>query len=278
MSRTSRRRLTSRFAMLLSLLATLFGLVILAAILWTLLSRGVTALSLDLFTLDTPPPGVAGGLANALYGSAVMTLLALVIAAPLGVMAGTALAEFSGKSRVAAAAGFLNDVLLSAPSIVIGLFVYTAMVVPMGHFSAWAGAVSLVIIALPVIVRTTQDMLQLVPGTLREAAVALGTPRWRIVVSVIWKAASNGLITGILLAYARVAGETAPLLFTALSNQYWTSDLNTPMASLPVVIFQFAMSPYDDWQRLAWAGALIITLTILVINIGARALGNSKHS
>ncbi len=278
MSRTSRRRLTSRFAMLLSLLATLFGLVILAAILWTLLSRGVSALSLDLFTLDTPPPGTAGGLANALYGSAVMTLLALVIAAPLGVMAGTALAEFSGNSRVAAAAGFLNDVLLSAPSIVIGLFVYTAMVVPMGHFSAWAGAVSLVIIALPVIVRTTQDMLQLVPGTLREAAVALGTPRWRIVVSVIWKAASNGLITGILLAYARVAGETAPLLFTALSNQYWTWDLNTPMASLPVVIFQFAMSPYDDWQRLAWAGALIITLTILVINIGARALGNSKHS
>lgn len=278
MSRTSRRRLTSRFAMLLSLLATLFGLVILAAILWTLLSRGVSALSPELLYLDTPPPGAAGGLANALYGSAVMTLLALVIAAPLGVMAGTALAEFSGKSRVAAAAGFLNDVLLSAPSIVIGLFVYTAMVVPMGHFSAWAGTVSLVIIALPVIVRTTQDMLQLVPGTLREAAVALGTPRWRIVVSVIWKAASNGLITGILLAYARVAGETAPLLFTALSNQYWTSDMNTPMASLPVVIFQFAMSPYDDWQRLAWAGALIITLTILVINIGARALGNSRQS
>lgn len=278
MSRTSRRRWTSRFAMLLSLLATLFGLVILAAILWTLLSRGVSALSPQLFTLDTPPPGVAGGLANALYGSAVMTLLALVIAAPLGVMAGTALAEFSGTSRVAAAAGFLNDVLLSAPSIVIGLFVYTAMVVPMGHFSAWAGAVSLVIIALPVIVRTTHDMLQLVPGTLREAAVALGTPRWRIVVSVIWRAASNGLITGILLAYARVAGETAPLLFTALSNQYWTSNMNAPMASLPVVIFQFAMSPYDDWQRLAWSGALIITLTILVINIGARALGTSRHS
>lgn len=277
MSLLSRRRWTSRIAMFLSMMATAFGLLILAAILWTLLSRGVTALSPDLFTLDTPPPGVAGGLANALYGSAVMTLLALVIAAPLGVMAGTALAEFSGTSRVADAAGFLNDVLLSAPSIVIGLFVYTAMVVPMGHFSAWAGAVSLVIIALPVIVRTTQDMLQLVPGTLREAAVALGTPRWRIVVSVIWRAASNGLVTGILLAYARVAGETAPLLFTALSNQYWNSNLDAPMASLPVVIFQFAMSPYDDWQRLAWAGALIITLTILVINIGARALGTSKH-
>lgn len=278
MSRLSRRRWTSRIAMFLSMAATLFGLLILAAILWTLLSRGVAALSPDLFVLDTPPPGVAGGLANALYGSAVMTLVALAIAAPLGVMAGTALAEFSGRSRIAAAAGFLNDVLLSAPSIVIGLFVYTAMVVPMGHFSAWAGAMSLVVIALPVIVRTTQDMLQLVPGTLREAAVALGTPRWRAVVSVVWRAASNGLITGILLAYARVAGETAPLLFTALSNQYWTSDMNAPMASLPVVIFQFAMSPYDDWQRLAWAGALIITLTILAINIGARALGTSKHS
>ncbi|PIO97279.1 phosphate ABC transporter permease PstA [Pleomorphomonas carboxyditropha] len=278
MSRLSRRRWTSRIAMLLSMVATAFGLVILAAILWTLLSRGVAAISPELFYLDTPPPGVAGGLANALYGSAVMTLVALAIAAPLGVMAGTALAEFSGRSRVAAAAGFLNDVLLSAPSIVIGLFVYTAMVVPMGHFSAWAGAVSLVIIALPVIVRTTQDMLQLVPGSLREAAVALGTPRWRVVVSVVWRAASNGLLTGILLAYARVAGETAPLLFTALSNQYWNSDMNAPMASLPVVIFQFAMSPYDDWQRLAWAGAFIITLTILVINIGARALGTSKHS
>lgn len=278
MSRLSRRRWTSRIAMSLSMAATAFGLVILAAILWTLLSRGVSAIGPKLFLLDTPPPGVEGGLANALYGSAVMTLVALAIAAPLGVMAGTALAEFSGTSRIAAAAGFLNDVLLSAPSIVIGLFVYTAMVVPMGHFSAWAGAMSLVIIALPVIVRTTQDMLQLVPGSLREAAVALGTPRWRTVVSVVWRAASNGLITGILLAYARVAGETAPLLFTALSNQYWTSDMNAPMASLPVVIFQFAMSPYDDWQRLAWAGALIITLTILVINIGARALGTSKHS
>ena len=277
MSRLSRRRWTSRVAMFLSMIATAFGLVVLAAILWTLLSRGVAAISPKLFLLDTPPPGVEGGLANALYGSAVMTLVALVIAAPLGVMAGTALAEFSGRSRLASAAGFLNDVLLSAPSIVIGLFVYTAVVVPMGHFSAWAGAISLVIIALPVIVRTTQDMLQLVPGTLREAGVALGTPRWRVVVSVVWRAASNGLITGILLAYARVAGETAPLLFTALSNQYWSSDMNTPMASLPVVIFQFAMSPYDDWQQLAWAGALIITLTILVINIGARVLGTSKH-
>lgn len=277
MSRLSHRRWISRIAMVLSMIATAFGLVILAAILWTLLSRGIAAIGPKLFLLDTPPPGVEGGLANALYGSAVMTLVALVIAAPLGVMAGTALAEFSGKSRVAAAAGFLNDVLLSAPSIVIGLFVYTVMVVPMGHFSAWAGAVSLVIIALPVIVRTTQDMLQLVPGTLREAGVALGTPRWRVVVSVVWRAASNGLVTGILLAYARVAGETAPLLFTALSNQYWNSDMNAPMASLPVVIFQFAMSPYDDWQQLAWAGALIITLTILVINIGARVLGTSKH-
>lgn len=278
MSRISVRRFKSRVVMTIATLATLLGLFFLVAILATLIGRGLVAIGPDLFLKDTPPPGTPGGLANALFGSLAMTLIALLVATPLGILAGTALAEFAGGSRLAAAAAFLNDVLLSAPSIVIGLFVYTIMVVPMGHFSAWAGATSLVIIALPVIVRTTVDMLALVPGSLREAAAALGAPRWRVMVSVVWRAARNGLLTGVLLAYARVAGETAPLLFTALSNQYWTTNLNAPMANLPVVIFQFAMSPYDDWQRLAWGGALIITFTILIINLLARALAAGRQS
>lgn len=278
MTRLERRRLKSRIAMIAAIGATGLGLLVLAAILGTLLLRGISGLSLSLFTESTPPPGVAGGLANALFGSVAMTCVALVIATPLGVLAGTALNEFSGGSRIAHAAGFVNDVLLAAPSIVVGLFVYAIMVVPMRHFSGWAGAVALAIIALPVIVRTTQDMLALVPQALREAAAALGTPRWKIMTAVVWRAARSGLITGVLLAFARVAGETAPLLFTALSNQYWSTNMNAPMANLPVVIFQFAMSPYDDWQKMAWAGALVITFAILVINLIARSLGSRRRS
>ena len=278
MSSLERRRLKSRVMMIAAMAATGLGLMVLAAILATLLIRGVSALDLSLFTQSTPPPGMAGGLANAIYGSVVMTLTALVIATPLGILAGTALNEFSGGSRLVHIAGFVNDVLLAAPSIVIGLFVYAVMVVPMRHFSAWAGAVALAIIALPVIVRTTQDMLALVPVALREAAAALGTPRWKIMTAIVWRAARSGLMTGVLLAFARVAGETAPLLFTALSNQYWNANMNAPMANLPVVIFQFAMSPYEDWQRMAWGGALIITFAILVINLIARGLGRSRSS
>ena len=278
MSRLARRRRQSRLAMALATAATALGLALLAAILWALASRGLAALGPALFLQETPPPGEAGGLANAIFGSVAMTAVALALAAPLGLLAGTALAEFGGGSRIAAVAGFVNDVLLSAPSIVIGLFVYTVVVVPMGHFSAWAGALALAIIALPVMLRTTQDMLALVPSALREAAAALGTPRWRITVTVVWRAARPGLVTGVLLAFARVAGETAPLLFTALGNQYWSTDMNAPMASLPAVIFQFAMSPYEDWQRLAWGGALVVTLAILAVNLIARSLSSGRRT
>jgi len=273
MPSSAARRRRSMIFMGLSVAATAIGLIVLVAILWTLFSRGLAAINWKMFTEMTPPPGASGGLANAIYGSLVMTLVSLVIAAPLGIMAGTALNEFSGNGKLAATASFINDVLLSAPSIIIGLFVYTIMVVTMGHFSAWAGSVALALIALPLIVRTTQEMLALVPVALREAAAALGTPRWKIMWSVVWKSAASGLLTAVLLAFARVAGETAPLLFTALSNQFWTANMNAPMANLPVIIFQYAMSPYDDWQSLAWGGALIITLTILVINLVARTLG-----
>ncbi len=278
MTRLERRRLKNRIAMIAATAATVLGLIVLVAILGTLVVRGMSALNLSLLLKSTPPPGVEGGLANAIYGSIMMTLTGLAIATPLGILAGTALNEFSGGSRIAQIAGFVNDVLLAAPSIVVGLFVYAVMVVPMRHFSGWAGAVALAIIALPVIVRTTQDMLALVPVGLREAAAALGAPRWKIMTAVVWRAARTGLVTGVLLAFARVAGETAPLLFTALSNQYWTSNMNAPMASLPTVIFQFAMSPYNDWQSMAWGGALIVTFAILVINVIARALGGAPRN
>jgi phosphate transport system permease protein len=274
----TRRRLQNRVALSLSVLATGFGLFFLAAIIFTLLWNGLQGITPALFLLETPAPGNPGGLSNAIFGSVVMTLIAIVIATPIGILAGTYLSESGRGSRIAEAAKFINDVLLSAPSIIVGLFVYALIVVPTGHFSAWAGALALAVIALPVINRTTQDMLALVPSALREAAAALGTPYWKIMVHVIFRAARNGILTGVLLAFARISGETAPLLFTALSNQYFTADMSKPMASLPVVIFQFAMSPYDDWHALAWGGALLITLTILVLNILARLLTGGRRS
>jgi phosphate transport system permease protein len=270
----TRRRATNGVYLALSMVATAIGLAILFLILWTLLRNGLPALGADLFTKNTPPPGSRGGIANAIYGSVVMTLVATLVGTPVGVLTGTYLAEFGAGSRVAPVVRFVNDILLSAPSIIIGLFVYELMVVPMGHFSAWAGAVALAIIVVPVVVRTTEDMLRLVPGSLREAAAALGTPQWKVIVTVIYRAAIQGMLTGVMLAVARIAGETAPLLFTALNNQFWSVDMNGPMANLPVVIFQFALSPYADWQVLAWGGAMLITITVLLLNIVARVLAS----
>lgn len=260
----------------LATLMTLFALAWLAAVLWVLVARGVGALHWSLFTRDTPPPGSSGGLANAIYGSLAMTLIAIVLATPLGLLAGTYLAETGRRSRLSRVVRFVNDMLLSAPSIIIGLFVYQIMVVPMGHFSAWAGALALAIIALPIIVRTSEDMLLLVPDRLREAAVAVGAPRWKMVTAITWRAAFSGLLTGVLLAVARISGETAPLLFTALNNQFWSANLDAPMANLPAVIYQFALSPYPDWQNLAWGGAFLITLAVLALNIVARASTEKK--
>ena len=265
-----RRRLANYATVALSLAATAFGLLFLVFVLGTLLKNGVGALSVTLFTQATPPPGSQGGLINAIFGSLAMTVIATLVGTPTGILAGTFLAEYAHGSRLGEFVRFINDILLSAPSIIIGLFVYSIIVVPMGHFSAWAGSIALAIIMIPVIVRTTEDMLSLVPNTLREAAAALGAPKWKIVVTVTYRSAVQGMLTGVLLAVARISGETAPLLFTALNNQFFSSDLNRPMANLPVVIFQFAMSPYADWQALAWAGALLITAAILVLNIGAR--------
>jgi phosphate transport system permease protein len=241
-------------------------------VLWTLLANGIGALGPALFTQMTPPPGSSGGLLNAIFGSVLMTAIATLIGTPTGILAGTFLAEYARASRFGDVVRFVNDILLSAPSIIIGLFVYEVMVVPVGHFSAWAGAGALAIIMIPVVVRTTEDMLRLVPDSLREAAAALGAPRWKIIVMIAYRAAMQGMLTGVLLAVARISGETAPLLFTALNNQFWSADLNAPMANLPVVIFQFAMSPYADWQTLAWGGALLITAAILLLNIFARTL------
>jgi phosphate transport system permease protein len=268
----SRRRLTNWLVIGLSVVATAFGLLWLALVLSTLLINGVGAIGPSLFTQMTPPPGSSGGLLNAIAGSLVMTLIATLIGTPTGILAGTFLAEYARGSRFGEVVRFVNDILLSAPSIIIGLFVYEVMVVRMGHFSAWAGAVALAIITIPVVVRTTEDMLRLVPSALREAAAALGAPQWKVIVMVTYRAAAQGMMTGVLLAIARISGETAPLLFTALNNQFWSGDLNGPKANLPVVIFQFAMSPYADWQRLAWGGALLITASILVLNITARLL------
>jgi phosphate transport system permease protein len=266
----TRRRIVNYGVVALSLSATTFGLLFLTFVLGILLKNGLGALSPVLFTQATPPPGSAGGLINAIFGSVAMTAIATLIGTPTGILAGTFLAEYAHASRFGELVRFINDILLSAPSIIIGLFVYAILVVPMGHFSAWAGSVALAIIMIPVIVRTTEDMLSLVPNSLREAAAALGAPKWKIVVTVTYRAAVQGMLTGVLLAVARISGETAPLLFTALNNQFWSTNLNAPMANLPVVIFQFAMSPYADWQTLAWAGALLITATILALNIGAR--------
>jgi phosphate transport system permease protein len=272
----SRRRLFRQVRngafLALSVVATAIGLICLAAILWTLISRGVAGMSTDVFTRMTPPPGSSGGLLNAIYGSAVMTLLGILIGSPIGMLAGTYLSEYGRNSRLSALIRFINDILLSAPSIIIGLFVYEVLVVRMGHFSALAGAVALAVIAIPVSLRTTEDMLNLVPIGMKDASAALGAYPWRTVMSVVYPAARSGIVTGLLLAIARVSGETAPLLFTALNNQFWSTDLNAPMANLPVVIFQYALSPYKEWQNLAWAGALIITMTILFLSVSARLI------
>jgi phosphate transport system permease protein len=272
MSRRALRRVVNALALGLSAVATAIGLFFLAAILWTLLKNGVAGLSLQVFRAMTPPPGSSGGLLNAIYGSVVMTLIALLIGAPIGMLAGTYLAEYGRTSRLSAVIRFVNDVLLSAPSIIIGLFVYELLVVSMGHFSALAGAVALAIIAMPVTVRTTEDMLSLVPQGMKDASTAMGAYPWRTITNIVYPAARSGLVTGLLLAVARISGETAPLLFTALNNQFWSTNLNAPMANLPVVIFQFALSPYPNWQRLAWTGALLITLSILTLSIVARVV------
>ena len=259
-----------------SVLATAFGLFWLAWLLWTLLSNGLQWVSWDIFTKPTPPPGSQGGLANAIAGTLMMTGVGVAIGAPIGVLAGTYLCEFGRHSRMAPVIRFVNDILLSAPSIVVGVFVYGVIVLRTGHFSGWAGAVALALIVVPVVLRTTEDMLRLVPDSMREAAAALGAPQWKVVTFVVYRAARAGILTGILLAVARISGETAPLLFTALNNQFWSSSLNGPVANLPVVIFQFAMSPYEDWQHLAWAGALLITSGILLLNMVARILQKSR--
>jgi len=270
----ARRRRKNVVLITLSMAATSVGLLWLALILFSLLSNGLAAITPDLFTKMTPPPGSKGGLLNPIMGSVLMTALATLLGTPIGILAGTYLAEFGNESRVASVVRFINDILLSAPSIIVGLFVYELMVLRMGHFSAWAGVVSLAIIVVPVVVRTTENMLRLVPNSLREAAAALGAPQWKVIVMVAYRAALQGMLTGVMLAVARIAGETAPLLFTALNNQFWTTDMNAPMANLPVVIFQFALSPYADWQTLAWGGALLITVTILILNITARILAS----
>jgi phosphate transport system permease protein len=270
MNRRAVRKALNLLALALSGVATAIGLFFLAAILWTLVKNGLGGMSVNVFTQMTPPPGSAGGLLNAIYGSVVMTVIGILIGGPIGMLAGTYLAEYGRTARISSVIRFVNDVLLSAPSIIIGLFVYELLVVRMGHFSAIAGAVALAIIAMPVTVRTTEDMLNLVPQGMKDASTAMGAYTWRTVTSVIYPAARSGIVTGLLLAVARISGETAPLLFTALNNQFWSSDLKAPMANLPVVIFQFALSPYPNWQHLAWSGALIITLSILILSIAAR--------
>jgi len=268
----TRRRIINAVGLSVSVLAMLFGLFWLCWILITLLDHGLPALAPVVFTQMTPPPGSAGGLLNAIAGSLMMTLIGTLIGTPIGILAGTYLAEFGQRGWMAPVTRFINDVLLSAPSIVIGLFVYEVYVVKVRHFSGWAGAFALAILVIPIVIRTTENMLRLVPSTLREAAAALGAPQWKVINFVTLRAARAGIITGVLLAVARISGETAPLLFTSLNNQFWSSNMDQPMANLPVVIFQFAMSPYGDWQNLAWAGALLITVSVLTLNIVARVL------
>jgi len=270
MNTLTRRKLKAQLALGASGVATCIGLSFLVAILWTLFSRGLGGLSWHVFTQSTPAPGSSGGLLNAIYGSVVMTLLGLAIGAPIGILAATYLSEYGRRARLTVVIRFINDVLLSAPSIVIGLFVYTLVVLRMGHFSAIAGAISLGIIVIPVVVRTSEDMLRLVPQSMRHGSAGLGAQPWRTIISIVYPAARSGLLTGVLLALARISGETAPLLFTALNNQFWSAKLTQPMANLPVVIFQFATSPYDNWQSLAWVGALLITLFVLFLSIFAR--------
>jgi len=271
-TRYRRRLLVNRFNLAMSLATMAFGMTFLLWILFELFRNGFAALSPTLFTQTTPPPGSAGGLANAIFGSLAIVGVATLVSTPIGILAGIYLAEFGKNGWLARSTRFINDILLSAPSIVIGLFIYTVWVATVGHFSGWAGSAALALIAVPVVLRTTENMLHLVPNSLREAAVALGAPMWKVILMVTLKAVRGGVITGILLAVARISGETAPLLFTALNNQFFSVNMNAPMANLPVVIFQFAMSPFDDWKTLAWAAALLITLTVLVLNILARTV------
>jgi len=271
-----RRRRVNRIALALSMAAMCFGLFWLFWILWETLRLGLAGLTWSTFSQMTPPPNEAGGIANAIYGSVLMVLLATLVGTPVGIMAGIYLAEYEPRSKLAALTRFVNDILLSAPSIVIGLFVYAVVVARFKSFSGWAGVIALALLVIPVVIRTTENMLQLVPASLREAAYALGTPRWKVISLITLRAARAGVVTGVLLAVARISGETAPLLFTALNNQFWSLNLSDPMASLPVTIFKFAMSPYENWQQLAWAGVFLITVTVLGLNVLARLLTRSK--
>jgi phosphate transport system permease protein len=266
----TRRLLLNRFNLAMSLLTMAFGVAFLFWILYTLVAAGFHAFTVSLFTQMTPPPGSSGGLLNAIAGSLLMAATGTLIGTPVGILAGIYLAEYGSRGWLAPVTRFINDILLSAPSIIVGLFIYQIYVFQVQHFSAWAGSFALALIVIPIVVRTTENMLRLVPDSLREAAIALGTPQWKVIVMVTLRSVRAGVITGVLLAVARISGETAPLLFTALNNQFWTTNLNAPMANLPVVIFQFAMSPYTDWQQLAWAGSLLITLAVLLLNVMAR--------
>jgi len=266
------RRIINVTILSLAVVATAIGLFWLFWLLWTLVSQGLVWVTPKVFTEITPPPGSAGGLSNAIMGSLMLTAGGVLIGAPIGVLAGTYLSEFGRGKVIAGVVRFVNDILLSAPSIIMGTFIYETVVVTTGHFSGWAGILALALIVLPVVVRTTEDMLRLVPDSMREAAAALGAPQWKVIVAIVYRGAMSGILTGILLAVARISGETAPLLFTALNNQFWNTNLNGPIANLPVVIFQFAMSPYEDWHHLAWAGALIITAAVLLLNIIARLI------
>lgn len=277
-ARLLRRQAINSLALSFAVLSTLFGLFWLVWILWTTFSNGFDSLGWNLFSKMTPPPGQDGGLLNAFFGSLVMMLIAVVFGTPIGIAAGTWLAEYGRANKLASVIRFVNDILLSAPSIVIGLFVYTAVVRPSGHFSGWAGGIALGFILLPVVVRTTDEMLRLIPPAMREAALALGVPQWKVTIQILYRASRAGILTGILLAIARISGETAPLLFTALNNQYWNADPAGPMANIPVVIFQFAMSPYEAWHTLAWGGAFIMTLFVLCLNLVARGFLGARRS
>jgi phosphate transport system permease protein len=278
--RYMRRKFVNGLTLGVSIATVIFALTFLVWILWTLFSQGLSHLTLDVFTKMTPPPGSSGGLLNAIVGSLYMVFFATVIGTPVGILAGTYLSEYGRSGWLAPTTRFINDILLSAPSIVIGLFVYEVAVHSVSHFSGWAGSFALSLLVIPVVVRTTENMMSLVPSTLREAAAALGAPYWKVIVKIVYKSARTGILTGLLLAVARISGETAPLLFTALNNQFWSTDMSQPISSLAVVIFQFAMSPYEDWQHLAWAGALLITLFVLGLNILARTVfrQNQSHS
>jgi len=277
-NRYLKRKIVNSLALSISVVTVIFAITFLVWILWTLFSQGLSHLTLDVFTKMTPPPGSKGGLLNAIVGSLQMVVFATFIGAPVGILAGTYLAEYGRTGWLAPTTRFINDILLSAPSIVIGLFVYEVAVHTVGHFSGWAGSLALSLLVIPVVVRTTENMMTLVPSTLREAAAALGAPYWKVIVNVVYRSAKTGIMTGLLLAVARISGETAPLLFTALNNQFWNSDMSKPISSLAVVIFQFAMSPYEDWQHLAWAGALLITLFVLGLNILARTVFRQNQS